>query len=448
MNLLSVRRQGFYPLILATIVSLLTCASNGRAADDSAVLANPVQLTSSERFLKAGESYFSPDDRRIIFQGIERPDDGSRPEDIYAMFVANVEYENDDPNGRILGLENIRRLTLPKSASTCGWFHPTDPNRILFASTYGPPSESTPPGYHRATGRYRWMFPPEMRIFEARIDREEIELKLLAGDKTAYQAEGSYSPDGRHLLYCSLESGQGDLFVRNLETGLVTKLVGAPGYDGGPFFSPDGRRICYRSDRAANNLLQIFVAELAFDESGQITGIEREFQLTDNRAVNWCPFWHPNGRHLVYATSEVDPNHSNYEVFIIDADPGEAATVGSPARYGTKKRRVTNAARFDGLPVFNSTGSRMLWTSQRGRDGSSQLWVADFVMDIDRAAQTTITETKDTQQITIEDPDSGKIYIYDMRTHKLSEYDMASHTLTEVTDPAVIDRVMKLHKDG
>jgi len=164
--------------------------------------------------------------------------------------------------------------------------------------------------------------------------------------------------------------------------------------------------------------------------------------------VNWCPFWHPSGRHLVYATSEVDPNHRNYEVFIIDADAGEPATVGSPARYGTKKRRVTDAARFDGLPVFNSTGSRMLWTSQRGSDGSSQLWVADFVLDIDSAAQTTITETEETQQLTIEDPGSGKIYIYDMRTHKLSEYDMTSHTLTEVTDPAVIERVMKLHKDG
>ena len=417
------------------------------AGDEAQVLANPVQLTSPAQFVKAGESYFSPDDRRIIFQGIERPANGSTPEDIYAMYLGDVVYENNDTTGRILGMTNIHRLTPPGSANTCGWFHPEDSNIVMFASTVGPPSDGTPPGYHRKANKYKWMFPPEMRIFQADIsDIDNIKTTLLVGDEDAYQAEGSYSPDGRYLLYCSLETGQGDIFVQEIATGDVIKLISAPGYDGGPFFSPDGTRICYRSDRNANNLLQIFVAELAFDDNGKITGIDREFQLTDNLAVNWCPFWHPDGRHLVYATSEVEPNHSNYEVFIIDAAPGEG--VGTPAQYGTKKRRVTSTERFDGLPVFNSTGSRMLWTSQRGNAGTSQLWVADFVMDIDAAAQTTITETEDSSQITIRDPENDAIYIYDARSHVLSLYDMNTHTTTEVTDPKVIERVMKLHKDG
>ena len=35
--------------------------------------------------------------------------------------------------------------------------------------------------------------------------------------------------------------------------------MAADGYDGGPFFSPDEKMICYRSDRQLNDLLQIYV---------------------------------------------------------------------------------------------------------------------------------------------------------------------------------------------
>ena len=77
--------------------------------------------------------------------------------------------------------------------------------------------------------------------------------------------------------------------MTDLETGNRVDLVMAPGYDGGPFFSPDGKRICYRSDRKKDDHLQIFVSELSFDESGAITGIDREIQVTDNEFVNWAP---------------------------------------------------------------------------------------------------------------------------------------------------------------
>ena len=100
--------------------------------------------------------------------------------------------------------------------------------------------------------------------------------------------------------------------------------------------------------------------------------------MTDNAHVNWAPFWHPNGRYLVYATSQ--EGHRNYEVFIIDAadDPSAPPRV---SRYGTAGRRVTNASGADVLPVFDPTGQMMMWTSQRGEGGTSQLWVAPFNSD-------------------------------------------------------------------
>ena len=115
--------------------------------------------------------------------------------------------------------------------------------------------------------------------------------------------------------------------------------------------------------------------------ASEIVGLSREYQITDNGHVNWAPFWHPNGRFLVYATSEI--GHHNYEVFLLDADPGDLEGSNGTIKYGTRRRRITHSAKADVLPTFNADGSVMIWTSQRGADGESQLWVADFVIELD-----------------------------------------------------------------
>ncbi|MHC4769776.1 MAG: hypothetical protein ACYTEI_13855 [Planctomycetota bacterium] len=347
---------------------------------EQGILANHVQLTFSDRFVKAGEAYFSPDDARIIFQAVEVPAAGDQADEFYAMYVADLVRT---AAGGVTGINNIKRISPPGSANTCGWFHPHDPALVLFATTINPPTASSPPGFKRSSGRYRWMFPPEMRIVTVALDQADgtaAPLDVIV-ERGAYAAEGALSPDGRSLVFCSLESGGGDLFVKNLLTGKVAPVVRADGYDGGPFFAPDGRRICYRSDRYGNHQLQLFVGDLAFKEGGEVTGLEREHQLTDNDHVNWCPFWHPDGRHLLYATSEI--GHHNYEVFLLDADPGDLPGSTGSVKYGTRKRRVTHAEGSDVLPVFNSDATLMMWTSRRSEDGSVQLWLADFLMELD-----------------------------------------------------------------
>ena len=331
------------------------------------------QLTFPDRFLKAGEAYFSPDATRIIFQAIEQPAAGADPDEFYAMFVCDVVR---DAAGDITGVSNIRRVSPKGSANTCGWFHPTKRDTILFASTIGAPTAENAPGYQRGTSRYRWAFPPETRIVEIDIAAARrdgtlgtaLPLKTLEGDGKAYVAEGSYSSDGRFVLFCSLESGDGDLYIRDLKTGARTCVVAAPGYDGGPFFSPDGKRICYRSDRNKDNLLQVFVADLVFGSDGTITGIQNEIQLTSNEHVNWCPYFRPDGKTLVYATSEI--GHRNYEVFEIMLP---RSMDDAPVR-----RRVTEAEGADVLPVFSPDGRWMLWTGQRHEGRSSQLYVGRY----------------------------------------------------------------------
>ena len=385
---------------------------------ESEFLSGYTQLTSETKFIKAGESYFSPDGRMVIFQAIEIPEEGHEAGAHYAMYVASI---TRDDAGSISGLGQAGMVSAGNgSASTCGWFHPTNPMRILFGTTTTAPGDENMVGFQRKSSKYSWQFPVEMDIVAGDLsmtyvlsDEATARAKKLAdedptktpelsmGDiisvpkltnegpiwaREGYDAEGSWSPDARHILYTQLEPGSnnGDIWVYDSTDGSHTPLITADGYDGGPFFSPDGKSICYRSDRRGDNLLQIFVADLEFDANGKIIGAV-EKQLTNNEHVNWCPFFTPDGKYLLYATSE--QGHGNYEVYAIDSS-------GDFPMDETPRMRITQARGFDGLPAFTADGQWMIWTAQRGptRDGeerpSSQLWAAQVNLNaIDKAYQ-------------------------------------------------------------
>ncbi len=358
------------------------------------VLSAHVQLTSREQFVKAGEAYFSPDDEWIIFQAVPVPADGGEPDAHYAMYVAGLVRDADR---NIVGLGEAFRVSEPGSANTCGWPHPLKPHHFLFGTTTTPPAEAEPAGYRRGTSTYAWQFPREMEIVRSWIDPEFLEshkgpVSVFMGEpevifeRDGYDAEASWSPDARHILYThvdppgGLRPGDGDIWVYDSEYNTHTPLVTARGYDGGPFFSHDARRICYRSDRRGDNLLQVMVADLVYDDSGAITGITNETQLTDNQHVNWAPFFTRDSDYLIYASSEV--GHANYEVFMVDAAPDADVR---------PRLRLTRARGFDGLPTLTSDGKWMMWTAQRGPQAegegrpSSQLWAARYDHDKARA---------------------------------------------------------------
>lgn len=369
-------------------------------ATEAPLLTDHVQVTSRQRFVRAGESYFNADASWIIFQAVPVPANaGQDPSPFYAMYVARLVR---DGSGRIVGTDEPFEVSPPMSANTCGWFHPTEPGRILYASTIGEPASDERAGFQVGTNRYRWSFPAEMEIVTQAVRPMVLTFdaatRAMCGNdylaspvfsREGYDAECSYDPSGRFILYANVDpakTSQGgradaDIYIFDTRTGRHHTIVKAPGYDGGPFFSPDGRSICYRSDRAGNDLLQIFIADLRFEKGPDgvpvPVGIEREYQVTDNKAVNWAPYWHPSGRYLVYGTSEI--GHTNYEVFAVEIDRDLLARGRAS---DLRRRRITHAAGADVLPVFSHDGSLMMWTSQRGpavegeERPSSQVWIA------------------------------------------------------------------------
>lgn len=365
-------------------------AAIGRTLSESDFLEAPVQLTFADRFNRAGEAYFDPSVRWIIFQATPQPEGDAPPSPHYAMYVAKLRF---DGAGQITGIEDPIELSAPGTANTCGWFHPTLPGVVLFGSTLAPPADQTSPGYSRDRSRYTWQFPSEMEIVTSTVSaivddlvtdpaersrlraRPDLDRPTVLFSRPGYDAEASWSADGRWVLYANVDpaTGDADLWAWIEAQNEHVPLVRQPGYDGGPFISPCGGWICYRSDRRGDNHLQLFAAALDLDSDGLPRGIRAEYQLTDNEHVNWAPFWHPRGDYMVFTSSEV--GHHNYEVFAIPFD-----RAAPEARQPTF--RITESPGFDGLPVFSPDGRYLMWTAQRGADRaadgrpSSQMWLA------------------------------------------------------------------------
>lgn len=345
-------------LIAPLLVSSILASANGagpvepltadEAASEAKRLTNLRQITKG--FPRAGEGYFSPDGTQIVFQAfpIGYP--------FYQIYVQSI--GGNDP----------RLLSTGRGRTTCAYFAP-DSSKILFASAHTDPQldltekaarEEAAKGGKR---RYQWDFDPHMDLYL--INPDGTGLQRLT-DTPGYDAEGSFSSDGKHIVFTSSRDGDADLYIMDANGDNVRQLTNQPGYDGGPFFSPDGRWVIFRSDRHKEHMLQLY----AISVDGK-----HEFQLTQNLdEVNWCPYFHPTSNKLIWSRADYSqgPMKAYFKLFAADfASTDETFLMGEP-------RQVTFGKSADVLPVFSPDGKTLMFTSTRTPDGTSQLWAADW----------------------------------------------------------------------
>lgn len=322
-----------FRILLMTVFCCGICLSL-RAASEENHLKNIKQLTfPSMNFEKAGEAYFSPDSKKIIFQAVPS---GEEQYQIYTLDLTDG---------------TLKLVSTGIGACTCAFFHP-DNTKIIFASSHSDPNVKQAETVNN-NGKYKWNFTPYMNIYEANLDGSHL-VPLTTGP--AYHAECAYSPDGSRIVYASNEDGHMNIYVMNSDGSNVSQVTHTTHcYNGGPFFSADGKSIIFRSDRDVPDYLQIYMID--------IDG-KNERQLTNNGAVNWAPYPHPDGKVIAYTTSI--HGHHLYQIYLLDIETG----VQSRLTYGNT---------FDGLPVFSPDGKQLLWTSKRGADNTCQIFIADFI---------------------------------------------------------------------
>jgi Tol biopolymer transport system component len=258
-----------------------------------------------------------------------------------------------------------------KGRTTCGYFLKDD-RHLIFSSTHlGSDACPPPPDYSRG---YVWAVYPDYDIFVARDDGSELRrLTTTPG----YDAEATVSPDGKRIVFTSRRDGDLDIYAMNVDGTAARRLTTTPGYDGGPFFSPDGSQIVYRAyhpqtpeelqdyqNLLRDNLLRPSKLEIfVMNADGA-----NQRQITNNGAANFAPFFHPNGKKIIFCSNLADAKRRNFDLFLINAD-------------GTNQERVTYCEDFDGFPMFSADGKKLVFCSNRNGAAPRQtnVFIADWI---------------------------------------------------------------------
>ncbi len=309
---------------------------------------------------RGGEGYWSPDGTRLVFQSEREP---GNP--FYQIYVLD------------LTSGDATRISPGIGKTTCAFFRPGS-SEIMFASTHLDPKSQQYQKAEldfRASGkerRYAWDYDPEMDIFT--FDEKTGAMTRLTTAK-GYDAEGGYSPDGQWIVFSSMRDAYNrtlspaeqkqlevdaayfaEVYIMKADGSDQKRLTTEPGYDGGTFFTKDGR-IVWRH----------------FDENGLIAnvwtmkpdGTDRK-QITEFGSMSWAPYEHPSGEYFLFASNKL--GFENFEVFMVD-------------RAGLKEPvRITYSDGFDGLPVPSPDGTQLAFTSSRagGAGAAGQIYLAQW----------------------------------------------------------------------
>lgn len=347
------------------VIAGLSCLGGAVAQEKKAEILTPEEgkhLRNVRQLTFGGqnaEGYFSLDDKQIIFQ---HQGEGVPCDQIYTMPV-------DTPDGKPA---TPKLVSTGKGRTTCSYIFPGG-KRILFSSTHAASAECPPkPDYSKG---YVWPIYDTYRIYTANPDGRD--LKLLT-DAPGYNAEATITRDGKHIVFTSTRNGDLDIYTMDADGKNVKQLTHELGYDGGPFWSYDGKKIVYRAEHPKTD------AEIADYKDLLAKGLIRpgnleiwvmnadgsgKHQVTKNGAANFGPYWHPDGKRIIFASNMADPkNGRDFDLYVINED-------------GTGQERITYHPDFDGFPMFTSDGKRLVWASNRNgtQPHETNLFLAEWV---------------------------------------------------------------------
>ncbi len=327
---------------------------------------NARQLTYDGR--RSGECYFAPDGKRLVFMSEREP---GNP--FFQVYVLDLE------------TGDVNRVTPGAGKATCPYFQ-AGTGLLEIASTHLDPdfeAKAKNEYKRREEGgprRGAWDYDETYDIFLFKPDGEIVGQLT---DAYGYDAEGAFSPDGKKIVYCSLRDAYplaertdeereiyekqpdyfGEIYIMNADGSGQKRLTDWPGYDGGPFFTPDGERIVWRHFSEDGLIADVYTMKLDGSD------IRR---LTDFKAMSWAPIFHPTGEYVIFVSNKL--GFDNFELFLVDA-MGEHEPV-----------QVTYTPNFDGLPVYSPDGKTIVWTSNNTDNGLSQMFIGSWDHEAARTA--------------------------------------------------------------
>lgn len=358
-----------YYLFIAVI--LAACGQRSEKKNEEAVATVDSLRHEDEKHLKNfkqltfggdnAEAYWSFDNTKLTFQSTSEKF-GTQCDQIFYMNP----FEDQ--------LSVIPKMvSTGKGRTTCSYFMPGDTS-IVYASTHLGDEACPIVPARREDGKYVWPIYPDFDIFVTNLEGKILNQLT---NEPGYDAEATVSPKGDKIVFTSLRTGDLELFTMNLDGSNVKQVTHALGYDGGAFFSPDGSKLIFRASRPkTEEEIKVYKDLL---KEGLVMPTQMELficnvdgsdlrQLTSLGKANWCPFFHPSGNKVIFASNHETERGFPFNLYMINTD-------------GSGLERVTHDGTFDAFPMFSPDGKYLVFSSNRSNGGTrdTNLFFAEWV---------------------------------------------------------------------
>lgn len=343
--------QFYIPVFLIFVVVI-----TGISQSDSLTLPGERHLANIRQITFGGENaeaYLSFSGDRLIFQSTR---DSFECDQIFSMDLAG----ND-----------VQLRSTGEGRTTCSYFLPGD-STFIYSSTHGVGAPC--PGKPDYSKGYVW---PIYSGYDIYVDGFGETAPRILNGSAGYDAEATVSPKGDRIVFTSTRDGDLELYSMKIDGSDVVRLTHELGYDGGAFYSADGTTIVYRAHHPADSAGRADFTELL--RAGLVRPSVMELfvmnsdgsnkrQITSFNAASFAPYFHPDGKRIVFASNMKDPKGRNFDIFMINAD-------------GTGLEQVTFNDTFDGFPVFSADGRKLIFSSNRNARvrGETNVFMADWV---------------------------------------------------------------------
>lgn len=188
-----------------------------------------------------------------------------------------------------------------------------------------------------------------------------------------------WAPDRKRLAYVGYERGRSSIYVHEVATGKVKKLVSEKGINGSPAWSPDGTRLAVTLSYETNP--DIYVIDVA-------SGAKR--RLTQTEGIDTEASWSPDGQSIIFTSERGGPP----QIYRMTADGGNATRISFQGRQNLRasyspdgksialvnlddgryrialldvasgSMRLLSDGRFDEGPSFAPNGATVIYATQ------------------------------------------------------------------------------------
>ena len=192
-----------------------------------------------------------------------------------------------------------------------------------------------------------------------------------------YDAEATVSPLGDKIVFTSIRSGDLELYTCDIDGNNVKQVTNEIGYDGGAFFSNDGKKLVFRASRPKTEE-DIFEYKQLLSE-GLVKPTEMEIfvcnvdgselkQVTNLGKANWAPFFHPSDEKIIFCSNHKSKRGFPFNLYMIDLN-------------GKNLKQITYDSQFDSFPMFSNDGKKIVFSSNRNNGGTrnTNLFIADWI---------------------------------------------------------------------